>query len=202
MQKPKLTVKIKIRCFKIEINNFSEYNITNNTLSIKDIKKFKINTHGDMYLTLYIPYGKTFDSVNIDGGAGVIKIDTLKTDSLDFDIGAGKVTINNLEVYKTTKIDGGAGSIDILAGSLAYTKFNMGVGNVSIRSIFSGTNIIDMGVGNLSIDLLDSISNYKFNVEKGIGNITIDGENKKNGVYGEGYTWMKIDGGVGNINIH
>lgn len=187
--------------FKLELNNYSEYNITNNTLYIKDIKKIKINTQGGLYATLYVPYGKVFDNVNIDSGAGIVKIDTLKSNNLDFNIGAGKVNINNLEVLNRTDIDGGAGNFEILNGKLANTKFDMGVGNVSIDAIFTGSNIIDTGVGNVSIRLLDNISNYKFNVEKGIGNISIDGENKKNGVYGEGYTWMKIDGGIGNISI-
>ena len=188
--------------FKLELNNFTEYNITNNTLYIKDVKKIKINTKGELYATLYVPYGKTFDNVSIDSGAGVVKIDTLKTNILNFDIGAGKVTIDNLDVYNKTKIDGGAGSFEINKGNLANVDFDMGVGSVSINSTFTGNGKIDMGVGNLSIKLLDSFDNYKFDVEKGIGNINIDGTSTKSGIYGNGNTFIEIDGGLGNINIH
>ena len=187
--------------FKIEINNLTNYSISNDTLHIKDVRKFRVANNGDIYVTLYIPYGKTFDEVTIDSGAGSIKIEDLRANDLDFDIGAGKVVIDNISILSNTKIDGGAGNFEINNGVLANAIFKMGVGNVDIDATIVGSGKIDMGVGNLSLRLSDGVSNYKFDVDKGVGNISIDGVNVKNGTYGNGNTFISVDGGVGNINI-
>ena len=188
--------------FKIELNSLCEYSISNNTLIIKDIKKFRVNPGADIYLNLYIPKGKVFNDVYIDAGAGNVKIDTIKANTLDFDMGAGKVSINNIEVYSHAKLDGGAGNFNIENGILSNVDFDMGLGNVDIKASLTGNNKIDMGMGNLSIDLIDSVNNYRFDIEKGIGSVSIDGEGKSNGVYGNGATFIEIDGGIGSINIH
>ena len=188
--------------YKIEINNLTNYHISNDTLYIKDVKKFRVTNNNDIYVTLYIPYGKTFDDVSIDAGAGNIRIENLKADTLDLDMGAGKVTIENIEISSNTKVDGGAGNFEVQNGILADATFKMGVVNVDINATINGRGKIDMGVGNLSLNLLDGVSNYKFDVNKGIGNVNIDGVRVGDGSYGNGDKLISIDGGVGNINIH
>ncbi len=56
--------------------------------------------------------------------------------------------------------------------------------------------------GKLDLNLTDGTENYTIKVSKGIGSITIDGkETIDNRTYGTGKTYIKIDGGVGAIDI-
>ena len=53
------------------------------------------------------------DEIKLQAGAGEITIDTLKTQGLYFNLGAGKVHIENIIATKEAKIDGGVGNITI-----------------------------------------------------------------------------------------
>jgi hypothetical protein len=61
---------------------------------------------------------------------------------------------------------------------------------------------LDLGVGESNITLLGSKEDYKLDLEKGIGNITVDGKNVTDyGSSGNGRNTVEISGGVGAINV-
>ena len=66
----------------------------------------------------------------------------------------------------------------------------------------TGRNDVSAGVGKINFNLIDGTENYKIKVNKGIGSITIDGKETTDGnEYGNGETYIDIDGGVGAIEI-
>ena len=117
-------------------------------------------------------------------------------------MGAGKVAIKELNVDKETFIDGGAGKIEILSGNINNLNFNMGIGNTIIKSNITGNSDIDCGIGALELNLLNNMKNYTFDIEKGLGSVTLNKENVKEGKIGSGINLIEIDGGVGSININ
>lgn len=182
----------------LEITENIKYQVTNEELIIKDEnRRYNKNSH----ITLCITNPTVFDNVIIDGGAGNISISNLEAKQVKFELGAGNVTIDNITSLKSFKLDGGAGDVKIFNALMTNADIDMGVGNFTINGILSGDADIDMGVGNLDITLTDGLENYKFDVDKGIGDIKIDGIKKSSGVYGTGSTLVQIDGGVGNIKI-
>ncbi|MBR1377171.1 MAG: DUF4097 family beta strand repeat protein [Bacilli bacterium] len=184
--------------FKIEIPNYVTYDVKNNKLTINEKSRFFLKSSN---IKVYLPTEKQFDSVKINGGAGNIEIVNLTAKNVDFELGAGKVTVGNLEANLSFALDGGAGDFKLNSGYLNNADIDMGVGNFIIRATLNGKADIDMGVGNLDIDLVDEIDNYTFDIDKGIGNVTIDGKNVS-GRLGSGNTLIEIDGGVGNIKIY
>lgn len=61
---------------------------------------------------------------------------------------------------------------------------------------------INSGVGSLNVNFIDSDTNYKILVDKGIGKIKINEKSIDDGtVYGNGSNFIKISGGIGNINL-
>ena len=59
-----------------------------------------------------------------------------------------------------------------------------------------------MGVGESNITLLGSKEDYKLELEKGLGNISVDGVNVSDyGSSGNGTNKVEINGGVGSINV-
>ena len=53
----------------------------------------------------------------------------------------------------------------------------MGLGQLNLTSALTGDCNLDSGVGEMNVTLLGSKDDYELDIEKGIGNITVDGKN-------------------------
>ncbi len=189
---------------RVETNNLNvKCNQEGNQLIIKDKTKNWFSKRSDeSQIILYMPANMLWDSVKIDSGAGELNIEELATRNFDFDMGAGKVVIKELNVSNKTEIDGGAGKIEILSGAMNNLKLDTGVGEFTLNAKLTGRNDVNAGVGKINFNLTDGTENYKIKVNKGIGSITIDGKETTDGnEYGHGETYIDIDGGVGAIEI-
>lgn len=189
--------------FRYETNND---NITyrqsnNNTLKIEEKHSWTLgNTQSD--LVIYIPENFNLNKINIEAGAGKVEIENLNAESLDLELGAGEASISNLNVTSRCKLEGGAGRLNVLNGNLNNLDLDMGMGEVNINALITGNSDIDAGIGTLNLNLQGSKADYRIRLDKGVGNIRINGENISNGfTYGEGANLIKIDDGIGNINI-
>ena len=188
--------------FKIECNNEKIYTEKKgNKIEIKE-KNNWFNKQETSNITIYIPENKIFERTEIEAGAGEINIDKLQTNNLTFSIGAGKVQINELEVFEKAEIEGGAGKADIISGELHNLDLEMGLWELNLTTKLIGNNVIEQGIGKLSINLTDNIENYKIRTSKGLGSITIDGNEVQDGnTYGNGENNIRIEGGMGAIEI-
>lgn len=185
----------------VETNNKNvSYKKTKYKLVIEEEKHSWFNNDGS-YIVISIPKDYMFEEVEIETGAGAITIRELSTKTLDLDLGAGKVEVNNLMVSSNTSIDSGAGSLIINDSNLNNLKFDMGVGNTTINSSVTGRSEISAGVGRLELNLTGN--DYKIRVDKGLGTATINGDSVgDNTYYGTGSNLIEIDGGVGKIVIN
>ena len=149
-----------------------------------------------------VPRNVILDTIKIEAGAGEINIEKLECKNLVFDIGAGKTTIQDINVTQKAKIEGGAGKVEILSGEIANLDLDMGVGAFKLVSSLLGDSKIDAGVGKLEIILKDGLDKYTIKTNKGIGSITVDGKEVSDGAtYGKGENTIKVEGGIGNITI-
>ena len=170
-------------------------------LTIQETKEFT-GTYNGAVLTVYVPAGTVFDNVNLATGAGRLTIGNLSSGTLDFELGAGDVSIDSLVATKSADIDGGAGRITIVGGALKDLDLDMGVGQLNLTSALTGNCQLDLGVGESNITLIGSKENYKLDLEKGLGNISVDGVNVSDyGSSGNGTNKVEINGGVGSINV-
>ena len=171
----------------------------NNKIIIKEKGHFR-SKKSEVIIT--IPRDMILNDAIIDTGAGKINIENLKAENFSLDIGAGSVQINNLVVTKNCDIDGGAGNVVISNGSIYNLDMDLGVGKTTITSILTGENEIDTGVGKLELNLIGSQNDYTLDISKGIGSISLDGKDLKDEEkVGTGSSLVKIDGGVGSIEI-
>ena len=171
-------------------------------LTIKDSGKKHIVGNIDTNLTITIPEDYEFEKVKIDSGAGAVYISRLTTDTLDFDIGAGKTTMEEVTVKKKTQIDTGAGSVEITKSSFHDLDLDLGAGKFTFEGTITGESEVDCGVGSSTFKLTGKKDDYKLKLEKGVGSIKYDNESVSNGTYGDGENYIDIDGGVGSININ
>lgn len=152
-------------------------------------------------IVITVPKNHTLKELSIDSGAGRIEIRDIESSIFDIDQGAGVVTISN-SIFQKADIDGGAGKMDLLDSTFNNLKLDAGVGQVVIQSTVTGISKLECGVGEMDITLLGNKDDYRILVEKGLGNVKIDGVSYSNDtIYGSGSNTIELEGGVGNINV-
>lgn len=153
-------------------------------------------------IKITLPKDYSLDNFDLTSGAGDIEIDNLTVKELNLKLGAGNLEVDNLVVTDKAKINGGAGNLKFDNTEFYNLNFAIGAGQCKIEGIFKGNNEIKAGVGELNIKLLNDIENYKIKLEKGIGNIYVNGENVGDEYSkGTGASSLTVKGGVGNISI-
>lgn len=173
----------------------------NGVLIIKETKKFR-STYTGAVLTLHIPADTMFEKASITTGAGRLNIDCLSAGAMNFEFGAGEVKIDTLIATSDIDIDGGAGEITVSYGALHNLDLDMGVGQLNLTSALTGESDFDLGVGASNITVIGNKNDYKLDIEKGIGSITVDGTSVSDIEWqGNGDNSIAVSGGVGAIHI-
>lgn len=205
-----LDIQINAADFKIQqADGFSvESNLKYLSVSEKDgvltiIDEAKSNsTYINPILTLYVPEGFVFNTVDIATGAAKLTADTLSADWVELDLGAGDVRFENLNAAVEADIQGGAGQITIASGTINDLSLEMGVGEMNLCAALRGNSNLEFGVGTYQLTLLGSKEDYRVEIEKGLGSITVDGTDVLGfDSIGNGQNHVEIEGGVGTIQI-
>lgn len=193
---------------KVETNSKNETITTKKvgeTLTIKENNNWNIfNDEIDSYITITIPQNYYFEKVKIEAGSGQINISNIQTKEFDLEVGAGNVSISNILVQRKTDIDGGAGKVVIKNSNLNNLDLDVGVGEFQILNTYLLDNSdIDAGIGKLEVNLKGELQEYKIIPQRGLGSFTISGnEVEDNKTYGQGKNKIKIDAGVGKVDIN
>ncbi len=205
-----LDVEINAADFKIEIgekfsveSNLKYLSVSerNGVLIVEDKAKNNSN-YANAKLTVCIPSGAEFDSIDIRAGAGKLTAGTLSAKSVELEFGAGDVRIESLTATAEADIEGGAGEITVLGGTLNNLSLEVGVGALNLTATLLGNCELNFGVGESNVTVLGAREDYRIEIEKGIGSITVDGKSATDfGSSGNGSNRIEIDGGVGAINL-
>ncbi len=187
----------------VETNNEKvHFDEENNSLKIKEDSRSWLSQNNKGNLILYLPENSQFKTVKIQAGAGKIQIENLVTDSLSLELGAGETSIQRLNVSENCKIESGAGKVSLLDGSIKNLDLDLGVGKFELTSSLLGSNKINAGIGSLELNLLGNKKDYLIKADKGIGAIHVDESVvSDDSTVGTGENTIKIDGGIGNIDV-
>ena len=208
--------KIDISNDNIEIKEGEKFEVKTNDPDVKfyhenSIVKIKSDKTFSWHLSnssrgtiiIYLPNEFNISELDLNLGAGKIDIDKIFVETLLMDLGAGTMTAKEINVYEKATINGGAGNINIYSGTINNLNLKLGAGNASIESDLTGSNTLTTGVGKLNLGLSRSKDNYKFDINKGLGNIILnDFDVSEDILIGDGETKIKISGAVGNIIIN
>ena len=188
--------------FKVEYDDtYITISEENNKLKIEEQNKKWYLGFKASNVTLYIPEDTRFDNIKIETGAGKFEAEMLETDDLDLSLGAGKTVIEKV-IAEDARIETGAGELVIKEGILTDAKIEVGVGKLDVRAEFRGNTNIETGVGSSNITLMPAAEDYKIEFKKGIGSIKYNGKSvSDDSIVGEGTNFIKIDGGIGAINV-
>lgn len=153
-------------------------------------------------LVIYVREGVKFEKVDLTMKAGTLNIEKLAAAEVELELGAGKTYVGELRTTKRTRIDGGAGVIEVKGGELRNLDLELGAGKAVIRAKVVGDGTVDTGVGKLELELVGKEDDYKLTIDKGIGSVTLNGRKLEDGgIYGKGESLLKIESGVGAVEI-
>lgn len=194
--------------FKVEVSNASnkfELSTDNGVLRIKD-KEITVGIFNwgnkASKIVMYIPEGTTFDKVDISTGVGLTEIEYLNAKDMRLDLGVGSFSANDVIATSTSAIKGGVGRVVINNGELKNLNLDAGVGEVSAKVALEGNSKVDCGIGKINLTLIGNSSDYKINTKTGIGSVYLNGNKASdNGVYGNGENLLRVDGGIGSVEI-
>ena len=209
------TLKIDLACTNLDIKTGNSFKVETNNSKItfeekdgsvkikEENRNWLNNNNSESNLIIYIPEDMIdIDETKIETGAGKINIENLNTQSLYLELGAGDVYLENVIATGDTKIDGGVGKTELKSCEINNLKANLGLGEFVFNGKLIGKSEIDSGVGAINIKLMEKKENYTIEVDKGLGNVTLDGQKLEiDRVYGTGKNYLDIDGGIGSIKI-
>ena len=185
---------------KTNIKNLTAKDI-GKTVKVKERQGLFTVTQTDAFVEIYYPVGFEFEDVDIDAGAGELKVFNLTAERLDADLGAGDTYFGDLVVTGKADIDGGVGSLRFSQAEITGLDLDLGVGRFSFHGILNGNNDISFGIGESYVDFYDDKERYYFDVEKGIGEIEYYGTEDLNFTRNGQETTVKIEGGIGKITV-
>ena len=190
-------------CFSVESNH--KYLTVMEEKGVLIVSEKRSNfgvSSGDVAVVMTIPEKYVFEGALISAGAGKVSIDTLSAKKLTLELGAGATEIGTLEVKNQSSVSSGTGKLTIRDGELHDLSMEMGVGKLEFTGRMTGNCDVDFGIGGAELTLLGSRDEYQIELDKGIGEATLNGKDMfDGGVYGTGENRIDIDGGVGSIRI-
>ena len=170
-------------------------------LNVEETTKFS-RTYNGAVLTVYVPAETIFDRAVLVTGAGRLTVDRLSANVLELELGAGEVSVGYLSAQKYANIEGGAGRVTVSDGALRELDLEMGVGQLNLTAALTGECELDLGVGESNITLIGEQDDYRLDLEKGLGTITVDGKQVSDpGSSGNGPNSVEINGGVGAVRV-
>lgn len=188
---------------RIETNN--EYItswVDGSTLNVVEKSHGFFGWGGTGDLVIYVREDTTFDSVEIEIGAGTLDVERLEARDLKLNLGAGKTAIDELFATRRAEIDGGAGVVEIRGGELHDLDLDLGAGKAELRARVVGNGRVTTGVGKTELTLIGREGDYRLRIDKGIGSVTLDGRSLSDGEsVGNGTTLIEIDSGVGAVEM-
>lgn len=152
-------------------------------------------------IIIYIPEGIVLNNVDIDTEVASSEIEYLISKKCEIDLGIGNTKISNANIQDKVEIDTGTGELKIDNSTLNNLSLSTGVGKTDITANITGNSKIESGVGELNIQLLGNKEDYQITTEKGIGQINLNNEKINEGTIGTGKNKIRIEGGIGTINI-
>ena len=208
------SLDIRINAADLKIEYADDFSVVSNlknlevserggTLTLKDLTKTvnAAESYEGAMLTVYIPTGTEFEKVHLLTGAGRLTAETLSAKRIGLELGAGDVSVGSLFVTGSAEMEGGAGRITISGGRINGLELEMGVGELELTAALTGDCELEMGVGDADITLLGSKEDYRLEISKGIGAITVDGRDVSAFKSGSGANEVEISGGIGAIDV-
>lgn len=144
------------------------------TFYIEGFKDSSWRDLNDSYIEVEVkvPTGSSFEKIELETGASIVKISGIKVNKLEAVVGAGELYLNGIEM---TKLDAeiGAGRMDASAVSAQDAEINVGMGECIYDGAITGNLDAECGMGNMDFTLEGKETDHNYEIECSAGSVDI-----------------------------
>ncbi len=147
--------------------------VKGDTLYVKSVNKVK---HWDDAksgsIILYIPEGYVFDCVDMELGAGVMKIEELAARKTELEVGAGQITVERIRAEEL-KATVGMGGIEMDAMDAHILEAEIGMGSLEVKGQIGRSADVECSMGSVDMTLSGSQKDYNYQIESAMGSVEL-----------------------------
>lgn len=180
--------------------------VENGTLYIRSTASVKRwNDLNGCRIVLYVPAGASFDSADIEVGAGRLEFDRLSADEVKLEVGAGQITLTELQTEEL-EASIGLGQIELKDMEIGTLEAEVGMGDFSAEGALGGDAKVECSMGNVSLKIQGSQRDFNYELSRALGNVTL-GSSGSSGFASEKHIdngadkTIDIDCSMGNVTI-
>lgn len=192
-----------IQCETTEKLN-PKYEIKDNTLIVSQKQKIKIHNFMNTQkcsVHITIPEDTTLELINVDGSIGDINLSNLDVTTLKIDNSVGDVKMDDC---KTDSIDVDTSTGDVKLNGCEANEINVdtSVGDTVIKDIIFEKLYVDGSVGDVKVSSPKDLSDYAYDLDTSIGDVSINGVSHKKEYQQKGTAGkITVDNSTGDISI-
>lgn len=192
-----------IQCDSTEKLN-PKYEIKDNTLIVSQKQKIKIHNFMNTQkcsVHITIPEDTTLELINVDGATGDINLSNLDVTTLKIDNSVGDVKMDDC---KTDSIDIDTSTGDVKLNGCEANEINVdtSVGDTVLKDIIFEKLYVDGSVGDVKVSSPKDLSDYAYDLDTSIGDVSINGVSHKKEYQQKGTDGkITVDNSTGDISI-
>lgn len=195
-------------CFYIEVEKAGKFQayVEDKVLYVLETPSSRrLNDIGECVITFYIPEEKEFQKVDIELGAGSMKLKNLYADEANLSAGAGKITVSSIYA-KRLHASVGMGQMELKEFDAEKLDAEVGMGELIADGNIRKEAMIECAMGNIEMEIEGSQKDFNYEVEGAMGNISI-GKDSYGGFASERIIdndadkVIDITGSMGNISL-
>ena len=192
-----------IQCDSTEKLN-PKYEIKDKTLIVSQKQKIKVHNFMNTQkcsVHITIPEDTTLELINVDGATGDINLSNLDVTTLKIDNSVGDVKMDDC---KTDSIDVDTSTGDVKLNGCEANEINVdtSVGDTVIKDIIFEKLYVDGSVGDVKVSSPKDLSDYAYDLDTSIGEVSINGVSHKKEYQQKGTAGkITVDNSTGDISI-
>lgn len=181
-----------------------KYEIKDNTLIVSQKQKIKVhnfmkNLKCSVHIT--IPEDTALELINIDGATGDISLSNLDVTTLKIDNSVGDVKMDNCKIA-SIGIDTSTGDVKLNDCEANEIDVDTSVGDTVIKDNIFEKLYVDGSVGDVKVSSSKDLSDYAYDLDTSIGDVSINGVSHKKEYQQKGTGGkITVDNSTGDISI-
>ena len=179
--------------------------VEENTLHVKAVVKTIIDDNPTAVIVVRVPAGISFDDLDMEIGAGTMKLGSVAAREIDLEVGAGQIIADSVQA-DSLNVNVAAGDAQVKSFQVKNLEAEVGMGNLYAKGNVSDHGELDCGMGNITLELFGEVTAFDYNVKCGLGKVKIGEEtysgliNEKALNHGAGRT-IEVECAMGNVEI-
>lgn len=179
--------------------------VEENMLHVKAIVKTMVDNDPAASMVIQIPAGSSFEELDMEIGAGTMKLGNVTAREAELEVGAGQIIADSVQADRL-KVKVSAGDAQVNSIVVKELDAEVGMGNLYANGNVTGHGELECGMGNITLELSGAATAFDYNIKCGLGKVmigeeTYTGLTKKKAVrHGAGRT-MDVECAMGNVEI-